>query len=162
MDLIRPATPQDAAAICSIYNPYVTGTAITFEEQPVSIEAMQTRITEVIDTFPWLVLEEENVVLGYAYAMPWRARPAYRFSVETTIYLGPSAQKRGFGSALYRALIEGLRGSGLHSAIGGIALPNTASLALHEKLGFKKVAHFSEVGWKFGRWIDVGYWQLNL
>ena len=98
---------------------------------------------------------------GYAYAAPWRARAAYRHSVETSIYLAPGAGGRGLGARLYRALFAALP-SHVHAAIGGVSLPNPASVALHERLGFRKVAHFREVGRKFGRWIDVGYWQRLL
>jgi phosphinothricin acetyltransferase len=160
--MIRSATIEDAGAICSIYNPYVGETTITFEDQEVSVEAMQARIAEVTVALPWLVFEAEDEVGGYAYATRWRARAAYRYSVETTVYLAPRFQRRGIGQKLYGKLIEKLRGLGVHRAMGGIALPNAGSVALHEKLGFKKVAHFEAVGRKFDRWIDVGYWQLSL
>jgi phosphinothricin acetyltransferase len=160
--MIRSATIEDAGAICSIYNPYVVGTTITFEDQEVSAEVMRARIAEVTVALPWLVFEAEDEVGGYAYATRWRARAAYRYSVETTVYLAPRFQRRGIGKKLYRELIEKLRGLGVHRAMGGIALPNAGSVALHEKLGFKKVAHFEEVSRKFDRWIDVGYWQLSL
>lgn len=111
---------------------------------------------------PWLVAEAEGVVAGYAYATKWRVRHAYRFSVESSVYLAPASAGQGIGTMLYRALLDRLRDGGFHLAIGGIALPNAASIALHEKLGFEKVAQFREVGFKFGRWTDVGYWQLSL
>jgi phosphinothricin acetyltransferase len=111
---------------------------------------------------PWLVAEQDGRLLGYAYATRWRVRPAYRTSVESSVYLGGEAAGRGLGSALYRALLDALRRLDVHMVIGGIAQPNERSVALHEKLGFRKVAHFSEVGRKFGRWIDVGYWELRL
>jgi L-amino acid N-acyltransferase YncA len=101
-------------------------------------------------------------VVGWAYATAWKSRSAYRFSVETTVYVAASHQRRGVGGALYRKLIEDLRARKLHSVVGGIALPNEGSVALHEKLGFRKIAHFAEVGRKLDRWIDVGYWQLIL
>ena len=160
--IIRVATTRDAEAICAIYNSYVTGSTITFEEVPVAVEEMQRRMAEVTTTLPWLVSESEGRVVGYAYATKWRVRSAYRFSVETTVYLDEAFCGRGIGRALYSNLIEKLRAAGIHRAIGGVALPNPASIALHEKLGFKKVAHFSEVGFKFGRWIDVAYWELAL
>ncbi len=106
--------------------------------------------------------DDGGAVVGWAYATAWKARSAYRFSVETTVYVAASHQGRGIGAALYGALLGDLRGRELHSAVGGIALPNPASVALHEKLGFKKIAHFAEVGRKFDRWVDVGYWQLIL
>lgn len=160
--MIRIATIEDAEAVCAIYNPYILGTTITFEEQEVSAATMRTRIAEVSEKLPWLILEDQVKVAGYAYATNWRVRAAYRYSVETTIYLAPLAQGRGLGKQLYEELIERLRARGIHRAMGGIALPNKGSVALHERLGFKKVAHFEEVGWKFERWIDVGYWQLSL
>jgi phosphinothricin acetyltransferase len=160
---LRPASPDDAAAICAIYNPYVTTTAITFEEEAVSEQAMAQRIADVgRANLPWLLVELDGVVRGYAYATPWRVRPAYRHSVESTIYLDQAFAGRGFGRILYSALLDELRKRSLHLVIGGIALPNDASTGLHENLGFAKVAHFSEVGMKFGRWVDVGYWELNL
>ena len=161
--IIRSASSTDAAAISRIYNPYIETTAITFEEVKVTEEEMARRIADVASAeLPWLVLEVGNVLVGYAYATKWRARMAYRFSVESTVYLDPSDAGKGFGTILYNALLQELRRRGLHLVVGGIALPNAGSVALHEKLGFKKVAHFTEVGLKFGRWIDVGYWELNL
>ena len=160
---IRPATPLDAAPICAIYNPYVANTAISFEEAPVSEEDMARRIADVgAAGLPWLVLEADGRIAGYAYATKWRVRPAYRTSVESSIYLDPAFAARGLGRQLYGALLDELRRRELHVVIGGIALPNENSVALHEKLGFRKVAHFSEVGMKFGRWMDVGYWELKL
>jgi phosphinothricin acetyltransferase len=160
---IRPATAGDAAAICAIYNPYIANTTISFEEEPVSAADMAGRIADVAQAgLPWLVAEQDGRLLGYAYATRWRVRPAYRTSVESSVYLGGEAAGRGLGSALYRALLDALRRLDVHMVIGGIAQPNERSVALHEKLGFRKVAHFSEVGRKFGRWIDVGYWELRL
>jgi phosphinothricin acetyltransferase len=159
---MRPCTTADAEAIAAIYNSYVRETVITFEETPVSAAEMAQRITDTTARFPWLVWDDGGAVVGWAYATAWKARSAYRFSVETTVYVAASHQGRGIGAALYGALIEDLRAHNLHSAVGGIALPNPASIALHEKFGFKKIAHFAEVGRKFDRWIDVGYWQLIL
>ena len=160
---IRPAVLEDAAAICAIYNPYIADTSISFEEEPVSLEDMSGRITDVQAAgLPWLVAHEGERLLGYAYATKWRARPAYRTSVESSVYLDRGAAGRGTGTFLYRALLDELRKREVHRVIGGIAQPNEASVALHEKLGFRKVAHFSEVGRKFGRWVDVAYWELAL
>jgi phosphinothricin acetyltransferase len=111
---------------------------------------------------PWLVFETAAGIAGYAYAAPWKARAAYRHSVESSIYLAPHATGKGLGSALYSELIADLRRLGMHCVIGGAALPNPASVALHDKLGFIKVADFRQVGFKFGRWIDVSYWELLL
>lgn len=161
-DMIRDASADDAPAICAIYNHYATDTIVTFEERPVTTTEMQSRMAAVLERLPWLVLECDGTVAGYAYASPWKARSGYRFTVESSIYLAPAHIGRGFGSALYRSLLGNLRTRNIHCVIGGAALPNPASVALHEKLGFTKTAHFRENGFKFGRWIDVGYWQLLL
>lgn len=161
--MFRPAIASDARALADIYNHYILGSIVTFEEQPVSPSDIADRIAEVARLpLPWLVYEHEDAIVGYAYATKWKGRCAYRYSVETTVYLAPAFIGKGIGTALYRALLKHLKGQGLHVAIGGIALPNAASVALHEGLGFRKVAHFPEVGFKFDRWIDVGYWQLTL
>jgi L-amino acid N-acyltransferase YncA len=160
---MRDARVDDAEAIASIYNHYVLTTAISFEETEVSAIDMAGRIADVQAAgLPWLVAEIDGVIAGYAYATKWRVRHAYRFSVESSVYLDHRRAGQGVGSALYRVVLDRLRTGGYHLAIGGIALPNTASVALHEKMGFVKVAHFSEVGFKFGKWTDVGYWQLVL
>ncbi len=158
--VIRPALAADADRICEIYNHYVTNTIVTFEEELVTASEMRERIAAVVEKLPWLVLECDGVIAGYAYASPWKARIGYRFTVESSIYLAPEHVGCGFGSALYGALLEALRALDVHCVIGGAALPNPASIALHEKLGFRQVAHFRQVGRKFGRWIDVAYWQL--
>ncbi len=161
--MIRRATPADATAIAAIYNHYVANTVVTFEEETVPVAEMARRLGEVFAAdLPWLVATEDDRVLGYAYANKWKARCSYRFSVESTVYLDHAATGRGLGTALYTALIAEMKTLGLHAMIGGVALPNAASVALHEKLGFKKVAHFREVGSKFNQWIDVGYWELLL
>lgn len=160
---LRPALTADAASICAIYNTYVATTSITFEEDAVTEGEMGRRIAEAgAANLPWLILEVDGAVAGYAYATKWRVRPAYRYSVESTIYLDQIYAGRGLGRLLYEALLDELSTRDFHLVIGGIALPNEGSVRLHEKLGFSKVAHFSEVGMKFGNWIDVGYWELNL
>lgn len=161
--LIRDAIADDARAIAAIYNPYILGTSISFEEEPVADAAMAQRIADVqAGGLPWLIAAQDGKVLGYAYATKWRVRHAYRFSVESSVYLAPEAARQGVGTALYTALLAQLNERGIHLVIGGIALPNDASVALHEKMGYEKVAHFREVGFKFGRWIDVGYWQKTI
>lgn len=160
---IRPATSADAARIVAIYNRYVADTTISFEEQPVPEAEMAERIRDVADAgLPWLVAVHEDEPVGYAYATKWRARPAYRYAVESTVYLADGASGRGWGALLVGRLLDRLRAAGLRTVIAGIAQPNARSVALHERLGFRKVAHFADVGYKFGRWIDVGYWQLSL
>lgn len=160
---VRSAQQADAVSIASIYNHYVANTAATFEEEIVSTPEMGQRIEDVwSSSLPWLVAEETGRIIGYAYATKWRTRSAYRFSVEVTAYLTSDYGGRGIGTLLYNELFPLLQTKGIHSIVGGIALPNDASVALHEKFGMCKVAHFQEVGFKFGRWIDVGYWQRTL
>lgn len=160
--MIRTVSPQDAGPIAAIYNHYVEHTIITFEEEPVTEAQMADRIAQVTGSYPWLVVEREGEVNGYAYATRWRERASYRLSVESTVYLDPRCTRQGLGGALYSALIDRLREAGFHCVMGGISLPNAASVALHERLGFRKVAEFKEVGKKLDRWIDVGYWQRIL
>jgi phosphinothricin acetyltransferase len=160
---IRPIVDADCEGVALVYNHYVRDTIVTFEEDAITGADMRERVRDVAARgFPWLVAERAGHVLGYAYATPWKQRSAYRFSVESTVYLAADSTGQGLGSLLYAALIRLLRQSDVHAVVGGISLPNAASVALHEKLGFRKVAHFSEVGRKFERWIDVGYWQLTL
>lgn len=161
--LIRTATAEDAVGIAPIYNHYIDATWVTFETEPVSVDDMAQRIRETLDLpLPWLIAEEGGKVAGYAYASKWKGRCAYRFSVESTIYLHPDQTGRGLGVRLYSALIDAIKAVSMRSVIGGIALPNDASIRLHERLGFKKVGHFEKVGFKHEQWVDVGYWQLQL
>ena len=160
---VRTVTDDDAAAIARIYNHYVTDTIVTFEEEPVTGDEMLARIHDVESvSLPWLVAELNGDVVGYAYAGKWKARRGYRIAVEVTVYLDSASGGKGIGSALYFQLLTELKSNGIHTAMGGIALPNDASIKLHEKFGFKKVAHFKENGIKFGELIDVAYWQLML
>jgi L-amino acid N-acyltransferase YncA len=161
--MIRTATESDAQAIADIYNYYIANTVVTFEELPVSQSDILERIQKVTgSSLPWLVAEDGGTVIGYAYAGKWNVRSAYRHTVESTVYLSHSSVSKGWGTKLYTALFDTLRQKSIHTVIGGITLPNPASIALHEKFGMKKVAHFSEVGYKFGKWLDVGYWQTEL
>ena len=160
---IRAATQDDAQAIATIYNYYIDNSIITFEEEQVTAAEIAERINETAaEQLPYLVLEKDGVVQGYAYASKWKGRCAYRYSVETTVYLAHDAGGNGFGTQLYETLFDELRNRSYHIAIAGISLPNDASIALHEKFGMEKVAHFKEVGFKFGKWVDVGYWQCSL
>jgi phosphinothricin acetyltransferase len=160
---IRPATSGDADAVAAIYNPYIADSTITFETEPVTRGEMATRIGAALSAnLPWLVAVEGDAIIGYAYASKWKGRCAYRYAVESTIYLDAERQGQGIGKALYIALIDELRALSMHTVIGGIALPNPASVALHERLGFENVALFKQVGFKRDRWIDVGYWQMLL
>jgi phosphinothricin acetyltransferase len=160
--MIRTVRPSDAEVICRIYNHYIRNTVITFEEQPLTVMEMAARIEEYTTTLPWLVCENDDAVLGYAYAGIWKTRSAFRYSVESSVYLDSSAFGRGLGTLLYEALLAQLRARPIHAVVAGITLPNQASVALHEKFGFEKVACFREVGRKFDSWLDVGYWQLLL
>lgn len=160
---IRPATAADSAAIAAIYNHYITHTTITFEEAAIDAAQMHQRIHEVNATaLPWLVAEIGGQVVGYCYASRWKGRCAYRFSVEITVYVQANLAARGVGTLLYQALFAELRRGPTHAVMAGIALPNAASVALHERFGLHKVAHFAQVGFKFEQWVDVGYWQLIL
>jgi len=159
---IRDAEPLDAAAMAAIYNHYVAQPAVTFEFEPVPPAIMAQRVADVQAAgLAWLVAVDGDAILAYASASSWKAsRTAYRYAVETSVYVDPARTGEGIGVRLYAALIERLRERGIHAVIGGILLPNDASIVLHERLGFEKVAHFKEVGWKQSQWIDVGYWQL--
>lgn len=160
--MIRPALQADVEDIARIYNHYILNTVISFEEQVVTPQAIADRLQEVqAASLPWLVAESSGSVTGYAYASRWKERSAYRYSVESTIYLDPAVLGAGHGTQLYHALLTDLRQRKVHTVIGGIALPNPASVRLHENIGFQKVAHFKDVGFKFDRWVDVGYWQLS-
>jgi len=160
--MMRKIISEDIPKICEIYNYYIENTIITFEEETISNEEMEKRVNEINSTLPFLVYEDDGEIKGYAYASKWKGRCAYRFSVESTVYLEPGYDGKGFGTKLYTQFLCDLREKNIHAVIGGIALPNDPSRRLHEKLGFKKVAHFPEVGFKFNKWIDVGYWELIL
>jgi L-amino acid N-acyltransferase YncA len=161
--MIREATPSDAAALADIYNHYILNTAITFEEDAISAHDFAKRIEKVQSSgYAWLVAQENERVIGYAYATKWHERTAYRHTVEVSVYLAQDCSGGGWGTRLYEALFATLRDKAVRIAIGGIALPNAASIAIHEKFGMEKVAHFRQVGFKFGQWIDVGYWQVQL
>ena len=161
---IRDVRLIDAQSIAAIYNEYIAKTVISFEEEAITTDEMGQRIDKIrSDKLPWIVAESaEGELLGYAYASLWRERSAYRFSAEVSVYLSAEAQGRGVGSRLYHQLFKELEKTTMHMVMSVIALPNEASIALHEKLGMEKVAHFKEVGYKFGNWIDVGYWQRVL
>ena len=159
---LRLATADDAAAIASIYAPYVTASAVSFETEPPDEAEMRARIAAGGALYAWLAACEADRVLGYAYATAFRARPAYRFTVETTVYLDPTAQGRGIGRSLYTALIPLLEAQGFTQAIAAITLPNAPSVRLHESLGFAQAGIYREVGYKLGEWRSVGLWQRAL
>jgi phosphinothricin acetyltransferase len=160
--MLRTVRPDDAPSIAEIYNHYILNSPATFEEVPVSPDEMRQRILDTIRAYPWLVCEEDGKLLGYCYGRKWRERAAYRHSAEVSVYLDPSAVGKGRGSALLDALLVELRRRSFHCVMGGVSLPNDPSVALLQKFGLRQVAHFKEVGNKFGQWIDVGYWQLLL
>jgi L-amino acid N-acyltransferase YncA len=157
---VRSLTKEDAAEIREIYNWYVVNTVISFEEEPVSLSAMEARVSEGLREFPWMGAEVDGRLVAFAYATQWRPRSAYRFSAESTVYVRRDHTRRGVGLDLYRKLIEEIRTRGFRSVVGTIALPNEASVALHEKLGFRKGGQLECIGRKLGRWVDVGYWYL--
>ena len=155
--VVRDATSDDMHTITEIYNYYVEETVITFEEEPVTVSEMQKRVEQIHELgLPWLVACRDDDVFGYAYVGGWKARSAYRHSVETSIYVDPKASGRGVGHSLFAALDERLQALPIRFAAGVIALPNDASIRLHEKFGYEKAGLVKDVGYKFGRWIDCG------
>jgi L-amino acid N-acyltransferase YncA len=161
--LIRLAAEEDSAALADLYRPYVENSRISFEEQAPDALEMARRIRgDVPGHYPWLLSQEDSRILGFAASSPFRTRPAYRWTVETGIYLADDAHGRGIGKALLAALLELLERQGYVAAIGAIALPNDASVALHEKLGFAYAGTYRGVGFKFGEWLDVGLWEKKL
>lgn len=160
---IRDAVAADAAQIALIYNYYISNTIITFEVKEIAPATIVDRLHHVLaDGFPWIVLENDQTIIGYAYATKFRDREAYRYTAESTVYLDPQQTGRGHGARLYRALLDRLKRMGIHVVIGVVSLPNPASVRLHESFGFTQTAHLQQVGFKFGQWIDVGDWQLIL
>lgn len=162
VSILHVDAERDAGALSELYNHYILNTPATFEEKPISPADAAGRVRAVYEAgFPWLIAQEgpNQALLGYAYAAPWKPRPAYRYCCEVSIYIAPGSEGRGVGSALYAELIPQLAEQGMHTALAGITLPNPSSIALHEKFGFHKVAQLEQVGFKFGSWIDVGYWE---
>ncbi len=157
---IREVKLEDAEQIAEIYNYYIQNTHHTFETEPLKADVMRKRIGKVIEDYPYLVAEENGEIYGYAYATQFKLRQAYAFASEVSIYVKNDAKKKGIGTKLYEKLFDELEDTDIHVIVAGIALPNDGSVRFHEKLGFEKVAHFREVGYKLGRWIDVGYWQI--
>jgi phosphinothricin acetyltransferase len=159
---VRPAEESDAAAIAEIYAPYVRDTAISFETEPPTAAIMAQRIARTLETHPWLVADGGGEVIGYAYAGKHRERAAYRWTVDTTVYVETAAHRRGIGHALYRVLLDMLRQQGFRSAFAEIVLPNPGSVRLHESAGFKPIGIHKGIGFKLGRWHDIGYWRMGL
>jgi phosphinothricin acetyltransferase len=158
----RLATVRDAADIAAIYAPYVRDTIVSFETEPPDAAEIATRVERIGRQYPWVVACSGGRVVGYAYACENRSRLAYRWSVDTAVYVDPSVQGRGVGRALYAELFKVLRAQGYVNAFAGIALPNAASVRLHEAMGFSLIGVYRNVGYKLGAWRDVGWWQLVL
>jgi len=163
--MIRLAQTNDANELSEIYNYYIENSVATFDETTIAPQDMLNQVKQILDSdhLPWLVsLDPNQRITGYAYASPWKTRSAYRFTTEITAYLSPDATGHGLGSRLYDALFADLKERSIVNVLACISLPNPESIALHEKFGLTKVAHFSKVGIKFDKWIDVGYWQGTL
>lgn len=160
--LVRQIQASDADRVAEILNFYIANTTITFRKDAMLPEEVCRSIEKTKEKYDWLALELEGNLVGFAYYGSFREKEAYRFTVESTIYLHPEYGGKGYGKILYNALIDNARQKGFKEMIGGIALPNVASIKLHTALGFEKVAHFKNIGFKFDRWIDVGFWQRSL
>lgn len=159
--IIRKVKPEDAPQIAEIYNYYIKNTHHTFETELLNVEETEERLKKISTFYPYLVAEEDGEILGYAHAARFKLRQAYQHTAEVMIYVKNDAKKRGVGTNLYMDLFNLLEETDIHVMIAGIALPNDSSVKFHETLGFTKVAHFKEIGYKLGRWFDVGYWQLT-
>jgi phosphinothricin acetyltransferase len=161
--LVRPVRSNDASGLADIYNFYILNSNATFETKELASDEMMARIEDCAsDGYPYFVSEDNGWLAGYAYGRRFRPREAYRHSVEISVYVRPGFENMRVGTRLYDHLIPELQARGFHTIVAGISLPNAASISLHERFGFQKAAHFREVGHKFNRWIDVGYWQLLL
>ena len=160
--MIRMATPRDAAGVHAIYAPVVRETFISFELEPPTEAQLAQRIAATVRRFPWLVHEDAQGIAGYAYACEHRERLAYQWSVDVSCYVHPRARRHGVGKALYEALLRVLRVQGFCNAFAGIALPNPASVALHESVGFRLLGQYRNVGFKNGAWRDTGWYQCAI
>ena len=159
--MIREARASDAKSIALIYNQYILNSTITFEEKKIGFKTIVDRIS-TNKKHKWWVFEKDNILMGYAYSTKWKTRSAYRYTVESSVYVAQKYQHKGIGKALYINLIKSLKDDGFRRILAGISLPNNNSVIFHEKLGFKKVGQLEAVGYKFNRWIDVGYWELKI
>lgn len=159
---IRVAVPEDASDLVRIYAPYVTNTAVTFEYKIPGVEEFAERIRETLKRYPYLVVEEAGSVFGYAYASPFKARAAYAWSVETSIYLYPDARGRGIGTALHRELEKLLRRQNVCNLCACITYPNHESIDFHKKMGYRTVAHFNSAGFKLEAWHDIVWMEKEL
>ena len=159
---IRAAVQADAASLLAIYGPFVENSAVSFETKVPSVEEFAARIDKALKGWQWLVAEQDGQCIGYAYGSSHRERPAYRWSVEVSVYVRPDAHRRGVGRALYRRLFDDLTRKGFCNAFAGVALPNDGSIALHRSVGFEPIGVFKSVGHKFGQWQDVAWFQRVL
>jgi L-amino acid N-acyltransferase YncA len=160
--IIRFAEPRDVSAIQTIYAPYCESTTISFEVVAPTAEQIAERVAKVSAQYPWLVCELGGEVAGYVYASQHRERAAYRWCADVAIYLAKRFHRRGIGRALYTSLFAMLNSQGYFKAYAGVTLPNPGSVGIHEAMGFVPVAVYQAEGFKFGKWHDVGWWQLEL
>jgi len=159
--MIRKAKVSDAKAIALIYNHFVLNSTFTFEEKKVDYKTIIHRMG-INKKHKWWVYEKNHIIMGYAYSTQWKTRSAYRYTVESSVYVTQKYQKNGIGKALFNHLVKSLKDDGFRRILAGISLPNNKSVIFHEKLGFKKVGQLEKVGFKFNKWIDVGYWELKI
>ena len=160
--MVRAFQKNDIQAILDIYNYYVLNTTVTFDIEAVTFEAFSDKVHKINAEYPFLVFEEEGAILGFAYASRFRPKPAYNYTAESTVYVKHTAHGKQIGTKLYEALIDELKQTEIHTLLGVLTVPNDASIKLHNKFGFKEVAHLKEVGFKFGEWQNIGIWQLKL
>jgi len=160
--MIRTATPDDSESILKIYAPYIEKTSYTFETEVPTVDSFKERISSYLKNWPWLVCELDGVIAGYAYGTRHRERVAYQWSIESSVYVHDDCQRMGVARALYTALINILKLQGFRNLYAVINLPNDKSVSFHEKLGFEYFATYKNVGYKLGRWKNVGWWQLQL
>jgi len=160
--MIRKASLADASALLEIYNYYVIHTTVTFDEEAVPLSAFTKKIDDILKAYPFFVFEENNEILGFTYASKFRPKPAYNYTVESTVYVKHGVHGKKIGTQLYATLIAALKEQKFKSVLGVLTIPNPASIKLHEKFGFTQVAHLKEVGFKFDTWLDVGIFQLKI
>lgn len=160
--MIRSLHINDAQALLHIYNYYVLNTTVTFDIEALSLKTFLDKLKHIYNDYPFIVYEEDNEILGYAYGSRFRPKPAYNYVVESTVYVKHTAHGKQIGTKLYTELLNQLKETNLHTVLGVLTIPNAASIKLHEKFGFKNVAHLKEVGFKFGEWQHIGIWQLKL
>ena len=160
--MIRPLHINDTQALLDIYNYYILNTTVTFDIEAQSLKPFLDKLNHIKAEYPFIVYEENNEILGYAYGSRFRPRPAYNYVVESTVYVKHSAHGKQIGTKLYAELLKQLKETNLHTVLGVLTIPNAASIKLHEKFGFEQVANLKEVGFKFGEWQHIGIWQLKL